>query len=138
MNKSVISELLQYILYCENQYNMEELMKFEIEGEIITKVVSMIMDTNQKNHEVALKVLDKTLDVTEKFLDVAMQSMAASEKRSQIRFEQEQEERNERRAHAAEEAEERRKEYAERDAERKLAEARRNKELEELNKKSSK
>lgn len=108
-------------------------MKFEIEGEIITKVVSMIMDANQKNHEVTLKVLDKTLDVADKFLDAAMQSMVASEKRSQIRFEQEQQERNERRARAAEEAEERRKEYAERQAERDLATARGNAEWEEIN-----
>ena len=34
-------------------------MKFEIEDEIITKVVSMIMDINQKNYEVALKVFER-------------------------------------------------------------------------------
>ena len=108
-------------------------MKFEIESEIITKVVSMVMDTNQKNHEVAMKVLDKTLDIADKFLNAAMQSMAASEKRSQICFEQEQEERKLRLERAAAEAEERKKDWAERQAERDLAAARRNKEWEELN-----
>lgn len=113
-------------------------MKFEIESEIITKVVSMIMDTNQKNHEVALKVLDKTLDIADKFLDAAMQSMAASEKRSQIRFAQEQEERKLRIERAAEAAEEQKKEWAERKAERDLAAARRQKEWEELNSSANK
>jgi hypothetical protein len=108
-------------------------MKFEIESEIITKVVGMIMDSNEKNHEVAMKVLDKTLDIADKFLDAAMQSMAASEKRSQIRFEQEQADRKARLAAAVAEQAEREAQYAEAAEERKLAAARRDKEWEELN-----
>ena len=108
-------------------------MKFEIEGEIIVKVVGMIMDANQKNAELTMKILDKGFNVVDKFLDAAMQSLASSEKRSQIRFEQEQEERAIRIKRAAEEAEERKKEYAERQSERELASARRKKEWEELN-----
>ena len=108
-------------------------MKFEIEAEVITKVVGMIVENNNKNAELTMKILDKGFNVVDKFLDAAMQSKASSEKRSQIRFEQEQEERKMRIDRAKEEAEERKKEYAERQAERELATARRNKEWEELN-----
>lgn len=108
-------------------------MKFEIEAEVITKVVGMIVENNNKNAELTAKILDKGFNVVDKFLDAAMQSMSASEKRNQIRFEQEQEERKMRIDRAKEESEERRKDYAERQAERELSEARRKKEWEELN-----
>lgn len=108
-------------------------MKFEIEAEVITKVVSMIMENNNKNAEVTMKVLDKCCDIADKFVDIAAASIKASDERSRIRFEQEQEERKIRIKRAAEEAEERKKDWAERQAERELAEARRNKEWEELN-----
>lgn len=108
-------------------------MKFEIEAEVITKVVSMIMENNNRNAEVVLKVLDKTLTIADKIADVAIASIKESDARSRIRFEQEQEENKLRLERTTEEAAERRKEYAERDAERKLAAARRNKEWEELN-----
>ena len=108
-------------------------MKFEIEAEVITKVVSMIMENNNRNAEVVLKVLDKTLTIADKIADVAIASIKESDARSRIRFEQEQEVNKLRLERTTEEAAERRKEYAERDAERKLAAARRNKEWEELN-----
>lgn len=108
-------------------------MKFEIEAEVITKVVSMIMENNNRNAEVAMKVLDKCCDIADKFVDIAAASIKASDERSKIRFEQEQEERKVRIQRAAEEAEERKKDWAERQAERDLAEARRKKEWEELN-----
>jgi hypothetical protein len=112
-------------------------MKFEIEAEVLVKGFSMIMENQNRNHEVALKVLDKTLDIADKFLDIAAASIKASDERSRIRFEQEQEERKLRLERAAEEAAERKAQYAENQAERDLAAARRQKEMEELNKKSS-
>lgn len=108
-------------------------MKFEIEAEVITKVVSMIMENNNRNAEVAMKVLDKCCDIADKFVDIAAASIKASDERSKIRFEQEQEERKLRIERAAEEAEERKKDWAERQAERDLATARRNAEWEEIN-----
>jgi hypothetical protein len=108
-------------------------MKFEIEAEVITKVVSMIMENNNRNAEVAMKVLDKCCDIADKFVNIAAASIKASDERSRIRFEQEQEERKLRLERAAEEAEERKKDWAERQAERDLATARRNAEWEELN-----
>jgi len=113
-------------------------MKFEIEAEVLVKGFSMIMENQNRNHEVALKVLDKTLDIADKFLDIATASIKASDERSRIRFEQEQEERKLRLERAAEEAAEPKAQYAENQAERDLAAARRQKEMEELNKKSSK
>ena len=108
-------------------------MKFEIEAEVITKVVSMIMENNNRNAEVAMKVLDKCCDIADKFVDIAAASIKASDERSRIRFQQEQEERKIRLERAAEETEERRKEYAERQADRELAAAQRNAEWEKLN-----
>ena len=113
-------------------------MKVEIEADVIKNVVSMIMENNNKNAEITLKVLDKCCDIADKFLDLAATSIKASEERSKIRFEQEQEERKMRMARAAEEAAERKVQYAEAAEERKLREAQRQKEWDELNKKSSK
>lgn len=110
-------------------------MKFEIEGDVIIKVASMIMESNNKNAEVAMKILDKCCVIVDKFVDVATTQIAASERRSQIRFGQEQEERKLRLAREAEAAEEQRKEYAENDANRKLAAAQRDKEWKELRRK---
>ena len=108
-------------------------MKFEIEAEVITKVVSMIMENNNKNAEITLKVLDKCCDIADKFLDLAATSIKASEERSKIRFEQEQADRKARLAAAVAERAEREAQYAEAAEERKLAAARRDKEWEELN-----
>lgn len=113
-------------------------MKFEIEAEVITKVVSMIMENNNRNAEVAMKVLDKVCDVADKFVDIAAASIKASDERSKIRFAQEQEERKLRIERATEAAEEQKKEWAERKAERELAAARREKEWEELSSSANK
>lgn len=108
-------------------------MKFEIEAEVISKVVSMIMENNNKNSEIVLKVLDKTLTIADKIADVAITSIKNSDERSRIRFAQEQEERKMKmEEHAAEQAE-RKAAYAEAAEERKLAAARREREWEELN-----
>lgn len=107
-------------------------MKFEIEAEVITKVVSMIMENNNKNAEIALKILDKILEVADKFVDVAIASIKESDARSRIRFEQEQEEyKLDMEAKLAERSE-RKAVYAEAAEERKLAAARREKEWKEL------
>ena len=109
-------------------------MKFEIEAEVITKVVSMIMENNNKNSEIVLKVLDKTLTIADKIADVAIASIKESDTRSRIRFEQEQEEyKIKMEAKLAEQAE-RKAAYAEAAEERKLAAARREKEFQELQK----
>lgn len=109
-------------------------MKFEIEGDVIIKVASMVMEANNKNAELTMKVLDKCCDIADKFVDVAVASIKSSDERSKIRFEQEQEERKLKLARDAAADEDRRKEYAERDADRKLAAAKREKEWEKLNK----
>ena len=109
-------------------------MKFEIEAEVITKIVSMIMENNNRNAEVAMKVLDKTLTIADKIADVSIASIKESDTRSRIRFEQEQEEyKIKMEAKLAEQAE-RKAEYAEAAEERKLAAARREKEFKELQK----
>lgn len=108
-------------------------MKFEIEAEVITKVVSMIMENNNKNAEIALKVIDKTLVIADKIADVAIESIKASDARSRIRFEQEQEEYKLKMEAKLVEQSERKAAYAEAAEERKLAAARREKEWEELN-----
>ena len=109
-------------------------MKFEIEAEVITKIVSMIMENNNRNAEVAMKVLDKTLTIADKIADVAIARIKESDTRSRIRFEQEQEEyKIKMEAKLAEQAE-RKAEYAEAAEERKLAAARREKEFKELQK----
>ena len=109
-------------------------MEFKIEGEVIVKVASMIMEANNRNAELAMKVLDKCCDIADKFVDVAVSSIKSSDERSKIRFEQEQEERKLKLARDAAADEDRRKEYAERDADRKLAAAKRDKEWKNLNK----
>ena len=108
-------------------------MKFEIEAEVITKVVSMIMENNNRNAEVAMKVLDKTLTIADKIADVAIASIKESDTRSRIRFEQEQEEYKLKIEAKLAEQSERKAAYAEAAEERKLAAARREKEWEELN-----
>ena len=109
-------------------------MEFKVEGEVIIKVASMIMEANNRNAELAMKVLDKCCNVADKFVDVAIASIKSSDERSKIRFENEQEERKLKLARDAAADEDRRKEYAERDADRKLAAAKRDKEWEKLNK----
>lgn len=109
-------------------------MEFKVEGEVIIKVASMIMEANNRNAELAAKVLDKCCNVADKFVDVAIASIKNSDERSKIRFENEQEERKLKLARDAAADEDRRKEYAERDADRKLAAAKRDKEWEKLNK----
>lgn len=113
-------------------------MKFEIEAEVLVKGFSMIMENQNRNHEVALKVLDKTLDIADKFLDIAAASIKASDERSRIRFAHEEEDRKLRLARANAEDAELKAQYAEAAEERKLAAAKRQKEWDELNKKSSK
>ena len=109
-------------------------MKFEIEAEVITKVVSMIMENNNRNAEVAMKVLDKTLTIADKIADVAIASIKESDTRSRIRFEQEQEEYKIKMEDMLAEKAERKAAYAEAAEERKLAAARREKEFPELQK----
>ena len=113
-------------------------MEFKVEGDVIVKVVTMIMESNNRNAEVSMKVLDKCCDIADKFINIAVASIRASDERSRIRFAQEQEERKLRIERAAEAAEEQRREWAERNAERELAAARREKEWKELNSNSSK
>ena len=112
-------------------------MKFEIEAEVITKVVSMIMENNNKNAEVVMKVLDKTLIIADKIADVAIASIKESDARSRIRFEQEQEEYKLKMEAKLAEQSERKAAYAEAAEERKLAAARREKEWKELNQENS-
>lgn len=109
-------------------------MKFEIEAEVITKVVSMIMENNNRNAEVAMKVLDKTLTIADKIADVVIASIKESDTRSRIRFEQEQEEYKIKMEAKLAEQVERKAAYAEAAEERKLAAARREKEFQELQK----
>ena len=113
-------------------------MEFKVEGDVVVKVVTMIMENNNRNAEVAMKVLDKCCDIADRFINIAAASIKASDERSRIRFAQEQEERKIRIERAAEAAEEQKREWAERKAERELAAARREKEWEELNSNSSK
>ena len=109
-------------------------MEFKIEGDVVVKVVTMIMENNNRNAEVAMKVLDKTLTIADKIADVAIASIKESDTRSRIRFEQEQEEyKIKMEAKLAEQAE-RKAAYAEAAEERKLAAARREKEFQELQK----
>ena len=113
-------------------------MEFKIEGDVVVKVVTMIMENNNRNAEVAMKVLDKCCDIADKIVDVAIASIKESDARSRIRFEQEQEERKMKMEERAAEQSERKAAYAEAAEERKLAAARREKEWEELNSNSSK
>lgn len=85
-----------------------------------------------------MKVLDKCCDIADKFINIAAASIRASDERSRIRFAQEQEERKMKMEERAAEQSERKAAYAEAAEERKLAAARREKEWEELNSKSSK
>ena len=113
-------------------------MEFKIEGDVVVKVVTMIMENNNRNAEVAMKVLDKCCDIADKFINIAAASVRASDERSRIRFAQEQEERKMKMEERAAEQSERKAAYAEAAEERKLAAARREKEWEELNSNSSK
>ena len=109
-------------------------MEFKIEGDVVVKVVTMIMENNNRNAEIAMKVLDKTLTIADKIADVAIASIKESDTRSRIRFEQEQEEyKIKMEAKLAEQAD-RKAAYAEAAEERKLAAARREKEFKELQK----
>ena len=113
-------------------------MEFKIEGDVVVKVVTMIMENNNRNAEVAMKVLDKCCDIADKFINIAAASIRASDERSRIRFAQEQEERKLKMEERAAEQAERKAAYAEAAEERKLAAARREKEWEELNSNSFK
>ena len=108
-------------------------MEFKIEGDVVVKVVTMIMENNNRNAEVAMKVLDKCCDIADKFINIAAASIKASDERSRIRFAQEQEERKMKMEERAAEQSERKAAYAEAAEERKLAAARREKKWEELN-----
>lgn len=113
-------------------------MEFKVEGNVVAKVVTMIMENNNRNAEVAMKVLDKCCDIADKFINIATASIRASDERSRIRFAQEQEERKLKMEERAAEQAERKAQYAEAAEDRKLAAARREKEWEELNSNSSK
>ena len=113
-------------------------MEFKIEGDVVVKVVTMIMENNNRNAEVAMKVFDKCCDIADKFINIAAASIRASDERSRIRFAQEQEERKMKMEERAAEQSERKAAYAEAAEERKLAAARREKEWEELNSNSFK
>lgn len=98
----------------------------------------MIMENNNRNAEIAMKVLDKCCDIADKFINIAAASIRASDERSRIRFAQEQEDRKMKMEERAAEQSERKAAYAEAAEERKLAAARREKEWEELNSNSIK
>ena len=98
----------------------------------------MIMENNNRNAEIAMKVLDKCCDIADKFINIAAASIRASDERSRIRFAQEQEDRKMKMEERAAEQSERKAAYAEAAEERKLAAARREKEWEELNSNSFK
>lgn len=50
-------------------------MEFKVEGDVVVKVVTMIMENNNRNAEVAMKVLDKCCDIADKFINIAAASI---------------------------------------------------------------
>lgn len=88
-------------------------MELKIEADVITSVVKMIMENNRQQSEMLCKVLEKGLDITDKFCEVAIAEMHAASKRAE-------ESHAARMAEAADNAKRRAEEAAERRADSEL------------------
>ena len=88
-------------------------MELKIEAEIITTVAKMVMESNKQQSEMLCKILEKGLDITDKFCEVAVAEMHAASKRAE-------ESHAARMAEAADNAKRRADETAEREEEKKL------------------
>ena len=100
-------------------------MELKIEAEIITTVAKMVMESNKQQSEMLCKILEKGLDITDKFCEVAVAEMHAASKRAE-------ESHAARMAEAADNAKRRADETAEREEEKKLRAKQREIELAEL------